>query len=136
MKELSAKVGKLEIVFLILMNVLLFLAIKSILPAIIYLILTMVIGLYFSPIKIMLLQKDKSTNKFHKMGTAFLSSTTIILSYVVLVNPDSMMAKYFLLFLFGLNIILLFFWNKKNKSHSNLYVLVLNVVLLNIAYFT
>lgn len=136
MNELLKKSGKIEIIALAVMIVLLFLGQRAIVSPIIYLVLAVLIGLYFSPIKIMFLQKGEPEGKFHKMGTSFLISTSLILSYVMIVSPTNAGVKYFILFLFGLNLILLLLWNKNSKLRSTLYLLVLNVVLLNVAYFT
>ncbi|MFA5575302.1 MAG: hypothetical protein WC994_09680 [Brumimicrobium sp.] len=125
------KLGKFEVLLLILVNVIFFMGKGMGFLLFPYIFLSTFVALYFSPLKILMLIRFRDAKRrYYKIFVSLLISTTLVLSAVSMLNPSGDGIRYFAMFLAILNVILLFKWRHPESERKELYLLCFNVFLL------
>lgn len=127
------KSEKIELTLIIGFIILLFLTSKEVFSTVPFLIATICMALYFSPIKLIRIINLGEDKKF-RIAVNSLLTVMIILSYVSIKIEVNNTLHIMLLAVSIANLVLLFLWNKKRKT-SDFYLLVLNLFLVSGASF-
>lgn len=132
------KIQKAELPALILVTLLCLLANFQVIPFIVYLIISVLIAVYFNPIKSLYLIQSREENKFNKFFAMLVISSSIIISFMWLTSTyitSSLNVMLYLLIIFNSILVYSFLKSQDQEAKNYRNLLFINLILLIIPLF-